>query len=207
MRAASMHMTYHELKEALALGGCALCRLSARAVERYLRGLLHEFVNDAGVRERLRASGGFCPRHSWRLQRLGDPLGISILWRDLLRLPLTASGRRGSSACPACEVAEEAEKRYLEVLFEHLGAGGLREEYETSDGLCLPHLAEALPRSRGEARRFLLEAESRKLSGLAAELDEIVRKNDYRFREEPWGDEKDAWIRATRKLAGDSTEV
>jgi len=37
-------------------------------------------------------------------------------------------------------------------------------------------------------------------AALQAELGEIVRKNDYRFRGEPWGSEKDAWLRALQKL-------
>ncbi len=35
-----------------------------------------------------------------------------------------------------------------------------------------------------------------------AELDEFIRKNDYRFRDEPWGQERDAWLRALNALAG-----
>jgi nucleotide-binding universal stress UspA family protein len=80
----SRHMTYYDLSDALARPGCAVCRLVANAVDRYLRGLLHESVNNPGVRERLRASSGFCREHSWQLQRRGDPLSIAILWRDLL---------------------------------------------------------------------------------------------------------------------------
>ena len=67
-RRPSKHMTYHSLREALAAPGCAFCRLVASAVDRYLRALLHESVNDPEVRERLRASRGFCREHSWQLQ-------------------------------------------------------------------------------------------------------------------------------------------
>jgi hypothetical protein len=41
---------------------------------------------------------------------------------------------------------------------------------------------------------------------LHAELAEIIRKHDYRYRDEPWGPEKDAWSRAAAKLAGEQPE-
>jgi len=31
---------------------------------------------------------------------------------------------------------------------------------------------------------------------------EFIRKNDYRFRHETWGEERDAWLRAIAALAG-----
>jgi len=92
------------------------------------------------------------------------------------------------------------------MLLEHLQAGTLREEYVASGGLCLPHLRVALAGAPAEARRFLEAAESDKLAGLREELSDLIRKNDYRFREEPWGPERDAWIRAARKLAGEPLE-
>jgi Family of unknown function (DUF6062) len=216
MRAAkqpSRHLTYHDLSEALAQAGCAVCRLVAIATDRYLRSLLYESVNDPWVRERLRASQGFCRAHAWHLQRRGDPLGISILWRDLLtqasesgKGPQHGKSKGRTAMCPACDVAAEAERRYLGTLVEHLAAGSLRQEYDTSAGLCLPHLRKAV-RQGSAARVFLLESEAVKLSRLSQELAEIIRKNDYRFREEPWGAERDAWIRATRKLAGEPPEA
>jgi len=210
----SRHMAYHDLREAFAEPGCAVCRLVANAVDRYFRTLLHERVNDPGVRERLRASFGFCREHSWQLQRRGDPLGISILWRDLLTQRVQPENkRRGrtdkrrNQVCPACEIALEAQHRYLETLLEHLEAGALRDEYVASAGLCMSHLRAALRRSPSGARGFLLASESDNLRRLTDELSEIIRKNDYRFRDEPWGQERDAWIRATRKLAGEPPET
>jgi hypothetical protein len=204
-------MTYHELREALSQEGCALCRLRERSAERYLQGLLYESVNDPGVRERLRTSWGFCPRHTWQVRRLGSPLGVSILWRDLLSQEALLTGmptrRRkggggGENTCPACVIAADAERRYLEELGEHLTTGDLRAEYEASAGLCLPHVR-LLARGTEQGREYLLTVEREKLGRLREELSEIIRKHDYRYAAEPRGEEKDAWIRATRKLAGE----
>jgi len=209
----SKHTSYHELREALSEPGCALCRLRECAVARYLQGLLYESVNDPGVRERLRSSQGFCPRHTWQVRRLGRPLAVSILWRDLLSqealLAGEPTGRRrgggGKRVCPACAIAADAERRYRDVLVGHLGAGNLGEEYAACAGLCLPHVRLAA-QSREQGREYLLTVEREKLAVLREELSEIIRKHDYRFAGEPRGEEKDAWIRATRKLAGEHVE-
>ena len=209
----SKHMTYHDVSEALAQSGCCMCRLAGSAVRRYLESLLWEFVNDPGVREELRAARGFCREHSWQVQAMGSPLGVAILWRDLLTQEVVELQRPGAELkrrraapqrkCPACAQRDEAEQRFLETLLEHLEAGELRGEYTGSSGLCLPHLERALRSAPRQAYCFLVEAESEKLNRLLGELSEIIRKNDYRFREEPWGAERDAWMRATGKLKGE----
>ncbi|HEX8681843.1 MAG TPA: DUF6062 family protein [Ardenticatenaceae bacterium] len=76
--------TYFELVEAFHQEGCALCRLSQRAVERYLKGLLYENVNDVTVQETLKATQGFCPAHSELLLRQRNSLGTAILYRAIL---------------------------------------------------------------------------------------------------------------------------
>jgi hypothetical protein len=204
----SRHITYHDLRDALAEPGCPLCRRVARAVDRYLRALLYESVNDPEVREGLRASQGFCRQHAWQVQRRASPLSIAILWRDLLSQELAPepSANRRARLCPACAVAAEAERGHLAALAEHLEAGSLRDEFAASAGLCLPHLRAALRAAKAGAREFLLAAESEKIAALREQLSEIIRKHDYRFRGEPWGREKDAWIRATAKLAGEAPE-
>jgi hypothetical protein len=206
-------MTYHDVSEALAQSGCCICRLADDAVRRYLGSLLWESVNDPGVREKLRGARGFCREHSWQVQSMGSPMSVAILWRDLLTQEVTELRRPGAELrrrrpapqrkCPACAQRDEAEQRFLETLLEHLEVGGLRGEYTDSWGLCLPHIEGALRSAPRQAYGFLVEAESEKLNRLLGELSEIIRKNDYRFRDEPWGAERDAWVRATGKLKGE----
>jgi hypothetical protein len=63
-------MSFYDLRDALSEPGCPICRLKARAAERYLDGLLWESVNDPGVRAQVRrllsiyeASEGLCLPH------------------------------------------------------------------------------------------------------------------------------------------------
>jgi len=77
--------SYYDLRDALILPGCPVCRVSATAVDRYLDSLIYEKVNDPGLRSALRESRGFCQRHAWGLVRHGAALGTAIMMRDVLR--------------------------------------------------------------------------------------------------------------------------
>ena len=153
------------LDDALAQPGCPICRLVERATERYFDGLLWEQVNDPGVRQGLRESLGFCPRHTWELARAEQTrthnvLGLAILLHDTVSelaraLEALMAGRldrrprrvrrtrpglaRYPTACPACRQAAQAQADYLARLMQREGQGLL-------DGgrLCLEHLGLAL---------------------------------------------------------------
>ena len=93
---------------------------------------------------------------------------------------------------------------YLEELVSNLlGEEGLLAAYESSDGLCLPHFRQALAWVRDE-RVFeaLINVQRVVWERLVSHLSEFIRKSDYRFQDESWGEERDAWLRAIAALAG-----
>jgi hypothetical protein len=106
--------------------------------------------------------------------------------------------------CPACIWAEKMERTYLDVLLENLvGQDGLLARYETSDGLCLPHFRLALTLTRDkDAFETLVSAQQAIWQRLIDDLGEFIRKSDHRFRDESWGREADAWLRALTALVG-----
>jgi len=106
--------------------------------------------------------------------------------------------------CPACIQAAKMEEVYLVTLLDHfLGDDGLMEAYGRGDGLCLPHFRQLLARVRDEALFEALVSVQRVIwERLTDQLSEIIRKSDYRFLDEPWGEEGDAWLRAIAVLAG-----
>jgi Family of unknown function (DUF6062) len=81
----------YNLLEACRAAGCPICRLEQKSVERYLDNQFYENVNSPKWRDRLRASHGFCHEHAWLgvNQRLGDALGYSIIYRDIVNSVLT----------------------------------------------------------------------------------------------------------------------
>lgn len=201
-RSPSRHTVFCRVREALEREGCALCRLSLDAVARYLDGLAYEEANDPVVRDRLRASRGFCPRHAWQIARLNSSaLDVAIIYRDVLgevtrildggraahRWLLGARARGWELAqrllpqgpCPACQILAASEDRYLGTLLDHLPEPDFAAVYRASEGLCQPHLDRALhlPALR-EAGAILLETTLRSLHavpgpGAEAGLDGI----------------------------------
>jgi len=86
--------------EACREAGCPICRLEQKSVERYLDNQFYENVNSPKWRDRLRASHGFCHEHAWLgvNQRLGDALGYSIIYRDIVNSVLTQLNDNNSPA-------------------------------------------------------------------------------------------------------------
>lgn len=78
--------TSYELILACSQPGCAACRLEQRDLERYLSNQLYENVNSIPLRDRLRASRGYCREHAWLAvdKHLGDALGFAIIYHDVL---------------------------------------------------------------------------------------------------------------------------
>jgi len=108
--------------------------------------------------------------------------------------------------CPACVHVREMETGYLSTLGEQLlGEEGLLQAYRASDGPCLPHFRLAPAYLREEpAFKALVAAQTAIWRRLLDQLAEHIRKNDYRFHDEAWGDERDAWLRALGALSGGS---
>jgi hypothetical protein len=233
------HTTEYDLLDAFAAPGCPICRLTQRAVRRYLEALAAEGVTDVEARAQLRAAHAFCARHArqWA-DRASGVLGTAIIYQDVLQSlaadlerslgepgggsglfdALGLGGRPGVATrvaralaprgrCPACRHAEEAEARLLGSLLDHLGDAEFGAAFAASAGLCLPHFRQAAARGartgRAESVRRLAERQLRLLRQLGAELGEVIRKHDDRFRHEPWGAERDAPARAIRLVVGE----
>lgn len=210
--------TLQEIVEVLQSGesGCAVCALVQASVVRGLKSFFAEFVNDPASRLLLRSALGFCRIHTPLLSITGDALGVAILYADLTELAIerlsavsTARFRTGPfhsrrprvSPCPACTMEAEADGRYTGALAAGLGEDVIWGLLESSAGLCTVHLEQTTRSAGPEHSERLLAMEHEKLLALQAELNEVIRKNDYRFRGEEWGAEKDSWLRAPAKIA------
>ena len=92
----------YNLLEACRAEGCPICRLEQKSEERYLDQHFYENVNSPRWRDRLRGSLGFCREHTWLGvdRRLGDALGYSIIYRDILNSILNQLKNGSSLALP-----------------------------------------------------------------------------------------------------------
>ena len=224
-------MGFYDLRDAMAQPGCPVCRLKADAVDRFIDTLLWENVNDPGARRDIRQARGFCHQHAWELIQGGASSGSVIILRDVVQhvlavlenarlepaMPVPFFRRTQPAAaaemaaelapqvpCPVCARAEMAESISITTLIEGLpGESGLLEAYRASEGLCLPHLRRALSTARDPAvAAALVETQIAIWRRLEAHLSEIIRKLDYRFREEPRGEEVGAAVRAVAAMSG-----
>jgi ubiquitin-like protein Pup len=115
---------------------------------------------------------------------------------EKLRRALTPTG-----PCPPCDSQVQHEGYALTVLLAVLEEEAWRERLALSDGLCLDHLRGALGAATSPGHsRWIIEDQRRRLSRIAAEIEEYIRKQDYRFSHEPPG-------RATATLAGSWFEL
>ena len=133
-----------------------------------------------------------------RAQEKLDPTQPSAATAELVgRLTPQAS-------CPVCVHVAEIEAIYLTTLVEHLlGTGGLLPSYRASDGLCLTHFRRVLQFARDrEVFHAIVDAQRAIWQRLAGQLAAAIRKSDYRFRDEPPGDESGAWLRGIAALTG-----
>ena len=151
-------------------------------------------------------SAPFRPASPWSMRRVQEALDPSQPAAGTAEL---VARLEPQAACPACVWAEKMEGVYLSEFAGHLlGEDGLLADYESSDGLCLPHFRQALARVRDE-RVFeaLVDAQRSIWGRLVAHLSEFIRKSDHRFQSETWGEERDAWLRAIAALAGAKDHV
>lgn len=223
---AEKDVLYHELIEAFQAEGCAVCRLARGASNSYIHALIYEGVTDVKLREALRDARGLCYKHGWRLAReRGAVLGTAIIYRDVINTlvkaleahsnpparlfgrgqPDLARALAPSATCPACILERDAEEREVKVLLSHVNDQALGEAFKNAGGICLPHFQLALGQAGASAVRLLAGWQAEAWSRLRGELDELIRKHDYRFRSELVTDaEADAWERAVAAVVGEA---
>ncbi len=102
--------------------------------------------------------------------------------------------------CPLCNVLLESEKRYVAALAAGLHRVEIWETLQSSGFLCIRHVENVAAKSQKEIAARLIISESERLKLLQNELEEFIRKNDYRFQHETMGTENDSWRRALTTL-------
>ncbi len=226
------NITYLDLIEACEKPGCLVCTLRDEMVESYIRMLFHEHINDPPSRDKLRYSYGLCYRHSWLAidGQLGNALGTAIISKDVvgkllndledfivekdrfatLKNWVQKDGRNQRQSwfqpekeCPVCLHQAYVEDWIIKTLVESIRMDELLDAIQRSDGLCLPHLRQSLTRDISpDIVRALLDLSRERWEKLQFELSEFIRKNDYRFSKEGFGEERNSWLRATAVLKG-----
>ncbi len=228
------HFTYFTVLETLQKSkGCAFCDLKKKISFKYLDALLYEKVNDPGIRKELAKSNGYCHRHAHQLISLGGALGIGIIYNDQLsyflkfidskksKVSKTRHGKKrvqGNTGtvesmwihedmCPVCIVEQETLSRYFVIFVDSLKEredSKMRNAFESSHGICVPHFLEILEYADTLGiREYLIKHEKLKLQSIQEVLREFIRKQDYRFEKEPvTKEEGKSWIDSVIMMTG-----
>ncbi len=133
------------------------------------------------------------------------PSRWSKWWKRWSRRPATTYAQPVFDHCPFCQTRASIEQRLISTLLEQLQSEEIRTLMSQSTGLCLLHFTQA--HHQAEERdpvqlRSLLECQQICLQRILEEIQELVRKHDYRFRDEARGNEMTSWRRAAEFCAG-----
>ena len=203
---------------------CPLCQLKSRfeedIVNYYLGPSLMQPENRIDTNDK-----GFCARHfelmyGTQANRLGLGLMLDTYMAEQQDRLRKKSGKpeqllkyleSHEKDCCICEKLEYTMDRYIEVIF-HLWnkEEDFRKKFIAGKGFCLPHfkqLLEGAVQYLGKAKRSdfteaLVRMQLENLNRIEKEVDWFTKKFDYRFKDEPWGNSKDALIRGIRKMTG-----
>lgn len=117
-----------------------------------------------------------------------------------------AGGILHAERCHVCALHEEGERRDVYWLVQILEDEDFRALYAASDGLCLPHLRQALElamQTNPDVALFLAETAERKMAALADDLKGYIRGQAYDHRHEVLTDgEKNAPRRVSQFFGG-----
>lgn len=200
-----MHLPQIALEEALAQAECALCWIVHRSLLRQVKTLLREHLADPEWRLSVRQGNGFCRYHASLLLQQGDVLQLAILAEDVLAhvaQTFRAKWNVPAGICQLCEAQNRDTAQFVQLLAQLLDDADWRKRYEQSVGLCVPHLQMVARACRRETKQWLIECELANWQALRRQLQEVIHKHDYRFKDVPWGEETGSWRRAFRKLYG-----
>jgi hypothetical protein len=123
---------------------CTFCRAEADGGARYWFWYLNEHYGESGTLAQLRASLGFCARHTEELLVRATPSTITTVYRYLLppfaRLLSEGEQVTGPQAgCPACAAERDSPDFRMQRLVRHQGTPGVQDALERSASPCLPH--------------------------------------------------------------------
>jgi len=223
---------YFELLDALRISGCPLCSRMKELSLKFLDNLFYERVTDVGTRVNLAKAKGFCNWHAWMSMEIPNSgSGIAIIYKDLLDAEIrelsewegarSFSDKRKRSksreryrsvflspwedkaSCPICEWVKEHEKFEMGTLLDFIDEEAFSKEFEKSSGICIRHLLLIMEGFDKHPNLLLLvKKQVKKYQSLSDELEEFIRKLDYRFSEEPKGSEADSWKRVIEQFSG-----
>ena len=168
---------------------CPLCNIYKKLEQEALEYTLRPSTYMTDDRRLESDKVGFCARHVAMLKEMPDRLGLA--------------------SCFVCDKIESTFQNYLGTIFYlYKKEEEFRKLFQSSKGFCTKHygmLYEMAPeRLRGELLEFFITELNRmyleNMKRVHEDLSWFIDKFDYRFKDEPWKNAKDALPRTMTKL-------
>lgn len=137
-----------------------------------------------------------------------DSKSASIFSKIISSKPILTSDEKD---CYICNKIKENLSDYIEVLFELWNKNeNFRTIYAKNNGHCVKHYNLLMQNAdkklnstkSKEFKEITHKLQTENVDRLIDELDWFITKFDYRFKDEPWKNSRDALIRCIKKLDG-----
>jgi predicted GTPase len=211
-------ITVQRVSEDLRKGGCPVCRYLSNVLFDFLASWQYLLARDDAAQRQYAAELGFCPLHTWQLEKISSPRGMSVGYPRLverLRTELSSIATEEFSAaavrrltadaktCKACQMLASIQAEYIDKLAEVLGNDDGRRSYAAAHGVCLCHLPSLLtgvPTSL--IRRFIFDQATAHLEILGEDMQSFALKQEATRRELLNSNERKALQTALEKVVG-----
>lgn len=197
---------------------CPVCNHVAKSAFEFFARFQYDLSRDEATQESFAETLGFCALHTWQLEAIASPVGLSVGFAKLaehvsrLLTERTKSAAhshvavklvRGSTECHVCRLLREVERNYLQQLTKFIASAEGRATYARSQGVCLRHLGLWFPLlNTDESTRFVLEEAARHFEQMSEDMRSYSLKSDALRRQLQNADENDAYLRAITHLVG-----
>lgn len=199
--------------------GCPVCNHLEKITMAFFSGLQNRLANDDNEKDQFAGELGFCSLHTWQLNSFSSPMGISSAYPKFLRQLSSMMSRnvekpedasqmlsdiiKELESCRVCRLIRDKEYSYLVRFVHFLEDPDGSEAYRRSQGACIRHLQQLLSIAPpGRMARLLLVNAANRFEELASSMENYASKRNAMQRYMLTRDEKYAYLRALKSIAG-----
>ena len=206
---------------------CPFCAIREKFEKDELDLILGASMMEPDVRIRTNKLG-FCRAHSEKMLRAGKKLPFALLLEshmaevsDLMKISklMPTKSAKGSAnsideLTKSCYLCDRINTNFRQVLsntvYMWTSDSEFRALFSKQKCFCLPHYAELLKSASAELKKndfcsfanTVRQIEEIYISKIRDNISFFIKKFDYRYENEPWGDAKDAVEKAVAALNG-----
>lgn len=211
--------------------GCPFCNLHKRFEDDELSLILGASMMEPDVRIKTNELG-FCTRHYKKMFSAGKKLPLALILESHLatvsesltinKLIPAASGKNAAKAfsklSETCYICERIERNFNHMLDNavalFMADADFRKKCASQPCFCIEHYGQFLAMAQQKLKgkdfaalyKTVFQVEEKYMKKVQENVSFFVKKFDYRYADEPWGDAKDAVEKAIISLTGEHPE-